>query len=107
LDSDATLTVGSLLRLRTNGGTAAELEFTVTVTEVDEPSVLAWQGGDPKTFYGHHRFTLVPEDGGTRLVNEETFSGAMADAVLAQNRAAVEAQYTAGDAALKSAAEDS
>jgi uncharacterized protein YndB with AHSA1/START domain len=103
--ADQPVGVGSVLRLRTNPGTPAELEFDVTVTDVDEPSVLAWEGGDPEVFYGRHRFTLIPEGRGTRLVNEEIFTGTMAEVVLTQNRAAVEDQYTAGDAALKAIAE--
>jgi uncharacterized protein YndB with AHSA1/START domain len=103
--ADQPLAVGSVLRLRTNAGTPAELEFDVTVTDVDEPSVLAWEGGDPEVFYGRHRFTLIRESGGTRLVNEEIFTGTMAEAVLIQNRAVVEGQYAAGDAALKAVAE--
>jgi hypothetical protein len=102
---DQSVTAGSVLRLRTNAGTPAELEFEVTVTEVAAPSVLAWEGGVRDVFYGRHRFTLIPQDGGTRLVNEETFSGSMAVETLARNRAAVEAQYAAGDAALKAVAE--
>lgn len=97
--------VGTVLRLRTNAGSPAQLEFEVAVTDVDEPSVLAWAGGDRETFYGRHRFTLIPHEGGIELVNEETFTGTMAKAVLAQNRAAVEDQYTVGDAALKAVAE--
>jgi uncharacterized protein YndB with AHSA1/START domain len=103
--TDQPVAVGSVLRLRTNPGTPAELEFEVTVTDVDKPSALAWEGGDPEVFYGRHRFTLIPEGRGTRLVNEEIFTGTMAEAVLARNHAAVEGQYANGDAALKAVAE--
>jgi hypothetical protein len=72
---------------------------------VSEPAVLAWQGGDPEVFFGRHRFTLRHEDGGTRLVNEEVFTGAMAEAVLAEHRSAIQARYAAGDAALKAVSE--
>jgi uncharacterized protein YndB with AHSA1/START domain len=96
---------GCVLRLRTNRGTAMELDFEVTVTEATEPSTLAWKGGDPEVFFGHHRWTLTPVGTGTHLVNEETFTGAMAEAVLAEHRQALETQYAAGDAALKAAAE--
>jgi uncharacterized protein YndB with AHSA1/START domain len=97
--------VGSVLRLRTNAGTTSELEFDVTVTALDEPFVLAWEGGDPEVFHGRHRFTLIPAGGQTHLVNEESFTGAVAEAVLAQQRAAIEAQYAAADAVLKAVAQ--
>jgi hypothetical protein len=101
------LAAGSVLRLRTNAGTPAELEFEVTVTEVNAPSTLAWEGGDPAVFYGRHRFRLVPGGGGTVLVDQETFTGAMAAQVLTQNREAIESQYSVGDLALKEVAEAS
>jgi uncharacterized protein YndB with AHSA1/START domain len=103
--TDLALAAGGVVRLRTNAGTAAELEFDVTITDVDEPSTLVWAGGDPDVFYGRHRFTLTPEGENTVLVNEETFTGGMAAAVLAENRAIIESQYAAGDAALKAVAE--
>ncbi|TKA08090.1 SRPBCC domain-containing protein [Actinacidiphila oryziradicis] len=103
---DQPLREGSVLRLRTNRGTALELDFEVTVTEVLEGSTLAWQGGDPEVFFGRHTWTLTSEGEGTRVVNEETFTGAMAEAVFAEHRHTLETQYAAGDAALKSAAEN-
>jgi uncharacterized protein YndB with AHSA1/START domain len=103
---DQPLREGSVLRLRTNRGTALELDFEVSVTEVLEGSTLAWQGGDTEVFFGRHTWTLTSDGEGTRVVNEETFTGAMAEAVLAEHRHTLETQYAAGDAALKSAAEN-
>jgi hypothetical protein len=102
---DQALAPGSVLSLRTNAGSPAELDCAVTLVEVDAPKVLAWEGGERNVFFGCHRYTLVPDGRGTRLINEEAFTGDMAAAVLAQNRPAVEAQYAAGDAALKARAE--
>jgi hypothetical protein len=95
------LATGTVLRLRANRGTSTERAFEVSVTEMAQPLTLAWEGGDPQTFFGRHRFTLSPEAAGTRLVDEEVFSGAMAQAVLTEHRTALEADYQAGAAALK------
>jgi uncharacterized protein YndB with AHSA1/START domain len=100
------LTPGTTLRLRANQGTPTEREFHVTVTEVTEPLALTWEGGEPEVFFGRHRFTLTPQADGTRLVEEEVFEGAMAEAVLAEHRTALEADYQAGAEALKKVAED-
>jgi hypothetical protein len=42
-------------------------------------------------FFGRHSFVLAPVVGGTHLVDEEVFSGAVAEAVLAEHRVALEA----------------
>ncbi|WP_052371835.1 SRPBCC domain-containing protein [Amycolatopsis taiwanensis] len=99
------LAPGAVLRWRTNQGTPTEREFDVTVTEVTEPLTLAWEGGDPGIFFGRHSFTVVPEGDGTRLVDEEVFSGAMAQTLLAEHRTALEAEYHAGAVALKAVVE--
>ncbi len=99
------LAVGSVLRLRIHRGTPAEQVFDVTVTEVTRPSVLAWEGGDPHRFFGRHRFTLTARDGDVRLEDEEVFTGTMAEAVLSEHHAAVEANYRAAAAALKDTVE--
>ncbi|WP_127357331.1 SRPBCC family protein [Actinacidiphila soli] len=77
----------------------------MTVTEMAKHTALAWEGGDPQVFFGRHRFTLTPEAEGTRLLDEEVFTGAMAEAVLAEHRTTLEADYQASAAALKETAE--
>jgi len=99
------LTPGTVLRLRADRGTPAEREFNVTVTEVAEPTALAWEGGDPQVFFGRHRFTLTPQTGGTRLLDEEVFTGTMAQVVLAERRAVLGAGYQPSATALKVTAE--
>jgi hypothetical protein len=42
-------------------------------------------------FFGRRSFVLAPVAGGTHLVDEEVFSGAVAEAVLAEHRVALEA----------------
>lgn len=99
------LATGSVLRLRAGQGTPAEREFDVTVTEATRPSVLAWEGGDPRLFFGRHRFTLTGRDGEVRLEDEEVFTGAMVEAVLSEHRTALEASYQAAALALKDTVE--
>jgi uncharacterized protein YndB with AHSA1/START domain len=96
---------GTVLRLRAGRGTSTERTFEVSVTEMAEPLTLAWEGGDPQVFFGRHRFTLSHEAGGTQLVDEEVFSGAMAQVLLAKYRTALEADYQASAAALKKTVE--
>lgn len=100
------LVPGTVLRLRANRGTPAERQFEVTVTHVVKPAELAWEGGDPQVFFGRHRFTLAREAEGTRLPDEEVFTGAMARAVLGQHHAALEAEYQASATALKETVEN-
>ncbi|GAA3574963.1 SRPBCC family protein [Amycolatopsis ultiminotia] len=44
-----------------------EWETTSVIVEYDEPRVFGWAVGDPGWPAAKWRFTLVPEDGGTRL----------------------------------------
>ncbi|MFC4497692.1 SRPBCC domain-containing protein [Streptomyces ovatisporus] len=99
------ITQGTALRLRADRGTPAEREFDVTVTEMTAPAVLAWEGGDAEHFFGRHRFTLTQGAEGTGFVDEETFEGSMAEAVLAEHRSNLEAAYQAAADALKRVAE--
>jgi hypothetical protein len=104
--SDENVVSGTVLRLPANRGTPTEREFDVTVTEAARPAALAWEGGDPRVFFGRHRFTLTPAAEGTRLLDEEVFTGAMAHALLAERRAALEADYQSSAKALKETAEN-
>jgi uncharacterized protein YndB with AHSA1/START domain len=99
------LAPGTILHLRTNRGKPTEVAFDVTVTEVTKPSVLAWEGGEPQVFFGRHRWVLTTEGEGTRLLDEEAFTGAMAAAVLTEHRETLQATYAASGMALKAAAE--
>lgn len=105
LDEPGRLEPGAEVRLRLSGGAAGEQEFTVTVTDVVRPAVLAWEGGDPQLFYGRHRWTLSRTPEGTRMLDEEVFDGSMAEAVLAERRAAIHADYEAVGRALKAVVE--
>lgn len=55
------------------------MTFKPVVTAAEPPRVFEWLGrpGIPGVFDGRHRFELVPEGDGTRLVHTEAFSGVM------------------------------
>ncbi|MGW6937067.1 SRPBCC domain-containing protein [Lentzea sp. NPDC054927] len=80
-------------------GTPFERDFDGEITSM-EPHVLASQGGEQGTFFGRHRWELSETDGGTRLVNVEEFTGAMAADVLAQTREGLIAEFDAFNQAL-------
>ena len=90
---------GVKTKVKAAKGTAFERDFEGEVTSV-EPYVLASQGGDPDTFLGRHRWELTAVDGGTRLVNVESFTGTMAAGVLAQTREVLVAEFDAFNQAL-------
>lgn len=80
-------------------GTPFERDFDGEITSM-EPHVLTSQGGDPEMFFGRHRWELREVDGGTRLVNVESFTGTMAADVLAQTREVLVAEFDAFNQAL-------
>jgi hypothetical protein len=96
---------GASIWLRTNQGLPTELVFQVTVVDVSPPRLLRWEGGDPAIFFGRHTWTLTPDGARTQVVDQEAFSGSLADSVLLEQRSTIEAQYQAAMAALKERAE--
>jgi hypothetical protein len=75
--SEGTVAVGERLtnRLEPPGGRA--ITITPTLTEVSDGRVLEWLGrlAVPLLFDGRHRFELVPNGDGTRLIHTEHFAG--------------------------------
>jgi hypothetical protein len=66
-----------------------------------EPNVeLRWSAGLPGLIGGEHSFTLTPTDGGTRLVQSETFRGLLVP-FSSKTLAAAESSYEALNNALK------
>ncbi len=66
-------------RIQPPGGRA--MTFKPTVTVADENETFEWLGRPlvPGLFDGRHRFELHPtDDGGTRLIHSEQFSGVLA-----------------------------
>ena len=67
--------LGTRLSIRMPG-----MAFRPTITAATPGRELQWSAtiGSARVFLGEHSFTLVPlEDGTTRLINTETFSGAL------------------------------
>jgi hypothetical protein len=90
------------LTMRTpSGGT---LRFRPRVLVADPGRELRWLGrlGLPRLFDGEHSFRLVPEAGGTRLIQGERFRGVLLWAMDVQR---FRPGFEAGNAALKAAAE--
>lgn len=101
-EAPAYLEVGAQAQLCAAPGTSQERVFTVEILQVTAPTVLVWQGGEPGVLQGIHRFEL--EELGpcqTRLVNCESFSGAMVVTVLQTSRASLEQEFAAFNEALK------
>lgn len=75
--SEGTIAVGGRLinRLEPPGGRAITIK--PTVTEVDNGRAFEWLGRlvMPLLFDGRHRFELVPNGDGTRLIHSEHFTG--------------------------------
>ena len=90
---------GVRTKVKAAKGTPFERDFDGEVTSM-EKYVLATRGGDPEMFFGHHLWELTEVDGGTRLVNVESFTGPMAAGVLAQTREVLVAEFDAFNQAL-------
>ena len=71
--------VGERLTLRMEPPGGRRITMRPTVTVVSEAAALEWLGrlGVRGVFDGRHHFDLVPVDGGTRLVQKESFRGVL------------------------------
>lgn len=105
--AEGTVGVGERLvnRLEPPGGKA--MTFKPTVTEVDDGRVLEWLGrlGVPGVFDGRHRFEVVPDGDGTRLVHSEHFTGVLVPFMKKSLDTNTVAGFEAMNTALKSRAE--
>ncbi|WP_018352398.1 SRPBCC domain-containing protein [Longispora albida] len=96
---------GADVLTRAAKGTPAERDFPGTVIEAVPGKLLVTEGGDPAMLHGRHRWELSEVNGYTVLVNSETLTGALADSVLGEHRAALTAEFDAFNEALKTEAE--
>jgi hypothetical protein len=64
------------------------------IVEVDEPFLLVWEGGVPGELFGRHTFEIANQPVGAQVTGSETFSGALAPAVIEEHRAAIEAEFS-------------
>ncbi len=70
------------------------------VLAVEPDAELRWSAGLPGLIGGEHSFTLTPADGGTRLVQSETFRSLLVP-LSSKTLAAAESGYEALNNALK------
>ncbi|MBE9211518.1 hypothetical protein IQ247_02090 [Plectonema cf. radiosum LEGE 06105] len=76
--------------------------FDIEIIAIEFPSLLEWQGGEPDTFVGRHRFELHQATSDqTVFHNSETFSGTMASTILDMSRTALEEEFHTFNQALK------
>ena len=97
-------TPGQRVRLTMRTPSGGTMTFRPRVLVADPGCELRWLGrlGLPRLFDGEHSFRLIPEAGGTRLVQGERFCGVLLRAMDVQQ---VRAGFEAGNAALKAMAE--
>lgn len=103
---DGELAVGERLAVRITPPGSTGMTFRPTVTVVERDRTVEWLGRllVPGLFDGRHRFTLEAVPGGTRLTQEETFTGVLVP-VLASTLANTEAGFRLMNEALRARAE--
>ena len=97
-------TPGRRVRLTMRTPSGGTMRFRPRVLVADPGRELRWLGrlGLPRLFDGEHYFRLIPEAGGTRLIQGERFRGLLLWAMDVQQ---FRAGFEAGNAALKAMAE--
>jgi len=97
-------TPGQRVRLTMRTPSGGTMRFRPRVLVADPGRELRWLGrlGLPRLFDGEHYFRLIPEAGGTRLIQGERFRGVLLWAMDVQQ---FRAGFEAGNAALKAMAE--
>ena len=107
--SEGSIGVGERLtnRIEQVGGKA--VTFQPTITQVDEQRDLEWLGRLvlPWLFDGRHRFELLPDGDGTRLVQMERFTGVLVPLLRKRLDTETRAGFEAMNTALKARAESS
>lgn len=69
------IAIGSRLTLKTVQPNGRTMTIKPKILAVEPNAELRWSAGLPGVIGGEHSFTLAPADGGTRLVQSETFRG--------------------------------
>ena len=99
--------VGTLLEGKSSGGPAGEQPVAFTIALVEEPNLLAWNGGDPEKLAGRHSFQLQQlADGTTEFIESEVFTGPAAPEVIGGQLPALHAAYETFAAAFKKRVEE-
>jgi hypothetical protein len=100
------LTVGSKITLKAVHAASRRLmTVKVTVLAAEPSAELRWVSSLPGIITGEHSFTLTPADGGTRLVQTETYRGLLAR-MSARTITRTEASFQALNEAIKQRAEN-
>ncbi|HEY4127664.1 MAG TPA: SRPBCC domain-containing protein [Gammaproteobacteria bacterium] len=98
---------GERLAVRIRTGDGKEHRFRPLVLQATAPTRLRWLGrvGVPGLFDGEHDFELQPEQGGTRLLQRETFQGFLVPLLWRSVEPATREGFEAMNAAFKTRAE--
>jgi hypothetical protein len=99
-EASGQITVGSRLILKTVKPNGRTMTVKPKILAVEPNAELRWSAGLPGVIGGEHSFTLAPVDGGTRLVQSETFRGLLVP-FSGKTLAAAESGYQALNNALK------
>ena len=64
------------------------------IVDVGQPLRLVWEGGVPGVFFDRHSFEIATNHpAGTCVTSSESFSGALAPAVVEKHRSTIEAEF--------------
>lgn len=99
-EASGQISVGSRLTLKTVQPNGRTMTVKPKVLAVEPDAELRWSAGLPGLIGGEHSFTLTPANGGTRLVQSETFRGLLV-LFSGQTLAAAQSGYQALNNALK------
>lgn len=99
------LAVGERLTLASRPTVGRAMTIRVKLLAVRPDTELRWVGGLPGLIGGEHSFVLTAADGGTRLVQGETFRGLLVP-LSGKLLGGLEADYAALNRALKQRVED-
>lgn len=107
--SVGTLAVGERLVVRLAPPGGKPVTFKPAVTEVDAGRSFEWLGRLvlPGLFDGRHRFELLPDGDGTRLLQTERFAGVLVPLMRKSLHTRTRAGFEAMNTALKARAEAS
>ena len=85
---------GSRLHAWLAQGTPFAREMEDQIVDVDRLLRIVWESGVPGEFFGRHSFEIASnQPAGTCVNSSETFSGALAPAVVEEHRSMIEAEF--------------
>ena len=99
-EASGQIAVGSRLTLKTVQPDGRTMTIKPKILALEPNAGLRWSAALPGIIGGEHSFTLTPADGGTRLVQSETFRGLLVP-FASKTLAAAESGYQALNHALK------